>query len=55
MAEEPDEALQAIGAMGAAAAAARDTSLPPEIRALAENAATIAANKIADKYGNQPS
>ncbi|MFI1825356.1 hypothetical protein ACH41E_02720 [Streptomyces sp. NPDC020412] len=51
MAEERDEALEAISAMAEANEAARDTTLPPEIRAVAENAATIAANKIADEYG----
>ncbi|MFI1828477.1 hypothetical protein ACH41E_18825 [Streptomyces sp. NPDC020412] len=48
--EERDEALQTIAAMGAANEAARDTTLPPEIQALAANAATIAANKLADEH-----
>ncbi|MEU5974274.1 hypothetical protein [Streptomyces sp. NPDC047315] len=51
MSEEPrDEAVNTIAAMGAAAAAARDTTLPPEIRAVAKNSATIAANKLADEH-----
>ncbi|MEU9609880.1 hypothetical protein [Streptomyces sp. NPDC048057] len=51
MAEEPrDEALQTIADMGAAAEAARDTTLPPEIRAVAAEAVKHAANKLADEH-----
>ncbi|MFI1824845.1 hypothetical protein ACH41E_00085 [Streptomyces sp. NPDC020412] len=51
MAEEPrDEALQTIADMHAASEAARDTTLPPEIRALAAESARHAANKLADEH-----